>query len=231
MDEKKLNVEQAEDEIDLLELFALFWNHALLLLALTLGAGILAFWVSKFLITPRYNASIDLIVNTRQDTNATVTNDSINSAKSLASTYAVVIKSNIVLDEVIETLGLDMTYKELSGAIAVESVDSTQIMKITVENEDPALAGAIVQTIAQIAPDIIVDTVEAGSCKIVSKVEINDRPISPNILKNVAIAMLATLVVAYGCLFVQHLLHNYIEDDEDVQKQLDLPVLGLIPEV
>ena len=30
---------------------------------------------------------------------------------------------------------------------------------------------------------------------------------------------------------VNHLLHNYIVDDEDVQKKLDLPVLGFIPEV
>lgn len=230
MDENKVILEE-EEEIDLLELFSLLWNNILPLIALAVGAGILALLVCKFLITPQYTASIDLIVNTRQDNSATVTNDNINSAKSLASTYAVVIKSNLVLDEVIQTLGLDMTYKELAQTISVESVNSTQIMEITVKNADPALAGKIVEAIATIAPDMIVDTVEAGSCKIVSKVDINEKPVSPNTKRDVALAMVAAFVLAYGILVLNHLLHNYIEDDEDVQKQLDLPVLGLIPEI
>lgn len=220
-----------DDEIDLLELFALFWNHALMIAGISIAAGIICLVVCKFFVTPQYSASIDLIVNTRQDVNATVTNDNINSAKSLASTYAVVIKSNIVLDEVIETLNLGMTYTQLYDTISVESVDSTQIMKITAVNENPGLAGQIVQTIANLAPDMLVETVEAGSCKIVSKVEIDPKPVSPHTTRNVAIAMMAALFVSYGVVLVLHLLHNYIENDEDVQKQLGLPILGLIPEI
>lgn len=220
-----------DDEIDLLELFALFWNNLFMLLGLSIGAGLICFLVCKFFISPRYNASIDMIVNTRQDNSATVTNDNINSAKSMASTYAIVIKGNIVLDAVIQTLDLDTTYKQLSKDINVESVNSTQIIRITVENEDPELAGSIVEAIASIAPDVIVETVEAGSCKIVSKVEVNYDPVSPKTTRNVAIVSLVTLFISYGILFILHLLHNYIENDEDVLKQLDLPVLGLIPEI
>lgn len=223
--------EAEEYEIDLLELLILFRNHAIALVALMLGAGVLCLLVCKFLLTPRYEASIDMIVNSRQDTSSTITNDNITTAKNLASTYAIVIKSNLVLDEVIDTLGLELSYKELYNAVSVESVDSTQIIEITVENEDPQLAGKIVETIAAVAPDLLVDVVEAGSCKIVSKVEINNNPVFPSTQKYVAIVMVLTLFVSYGVFLLMHLLRNYIEDDEDVQKKLDLPVLGLIPEV
>ena len=45
------------------------------------------------------------------------------------------------------------------------------------------------------------------------------------------LAGLLGAVVVCGILVLAHLLHNTVVDDEDVQKKLGLPVLGLIPEV
>ena len=45
----------------------------------------------------------------------------------------------------------------------------------------------------------------------------------------VAAALISLLVC--GVLVLAHLLHDTVVDDEDVQKKLGLPVLGLIPEV
>ena len=172
-----------------------------------------------------------MIVNTRQDNTTTVSNDNITSAKNMIDTYAVIIKSNLVLNDVIQRLGLDITYSQLADSITVGSVNSTQIMAITVTNENPGLAGKIAQTIAEVAPDVIVEKVEAGSCKAVSDVEIGTTPVYPQTKKATLLCALAGMVAACALLVVSHLLHNYIVDDEDVQKKLDLPVLGFIPEV
>ncbi len=225
------NYEMEEDVIDLGELLRLLWNHALQIAAAGLAAALLCLMVCVFALTPRYEASVNLIVNAQQDGNASVTSDNINSARNLIDTYAVVIKSNIVLNDVIDQLGLDMTYNELLSSVAVDGIGSTQIMSITVTNEDPVLAGKIVQAIADTAPAVIVDKVEAGSCKAVSDVEITTNPVFPQTKKYVLIAALGGIVAACGVLVLNHLLHNYIVDGEDVQKKLDLPVLGLIPEV
>ena len=149
------------DEIDLLELARLLWSHALQIAAAGIAAAVICLLVCTFVLTPRYQASVNLIVNSRQDGNASITSDNINSARNLIDTYAVIIKSNIVLNDVIEQLGLDMTYRQLLACISVDGVGSTQIMSITVTNKDPALAGKIVQAIAETAPDVIVDKVEA----------------------------------------------------------------------
>ena len=149
----------------------------------------------------------------------------------MIDTYAVIIKSNLVLNDVIQRMGLDMTYSQLADSITVGSVNSTQIMAITVTNENPGLAGKIAQTIAEVAPDVIVEKVEAGSCKAVSDVEIGTTPVYPQTRKTMLLCALAGMVAACALLVVNHLLHNYIVDDEDVQKKLDLPVLGFIPEV
>lgn len=225
------NYEIDEEVIDLGELLRLLWSHILEIVAAGVAAAVICLLVCTFALTPRYQASINLIVNTRQDGQSTVTNDNISSAKNLIDTYAVVIKSNIVLNKVIDKLDLDMTYNQLRKIVDVASVDSTQIMSITVTDEDPKLAGKIAETIADIAPEIIVDKVEAGSCKTVSDVEIGTDPIFPQTTKYTALAAVAGIVVVCAILVVNHLLRNYIVDDEDVQKKLGLPVLGLIPEV
>ena len=220
-----------EYEIDLLELARLLWSHALQIAAAGIAAAVICLLVCTFALTPRYQASINLIVNARQDSNASVTSDNINSARNLISTYAVVIKSNIVLNDVIQQLGLDMTYRQLLSCVSVDSVGSTQIMSITVTNEDPVLAGKIVQAIAKTAPDVIVDKVEAGSCKVVSDVETTSSPVFPQTKKYVLLSALGGILAACALFIVEHLLHDYIVDSEDVQKKLALPVLGLIPEV
>ena len=219
------------DEIDLLELARLLWSHALQIAAAGIAAAVICLLVCTFVLTPRYQASVNLIVNSRQDGNASITSDNINSARNLIDTYAVIIKSNLVLNDVIQRMGLDITYSQLADSITVGSVNSTQIMAITVTNENPGLAGKIAQTIAEVAPDVIVEKVEAGSCKAVSDVEIGTTPVYPQTKKTMLLCALAGMVAACALLVVNHLLHNYIVDDEDVQKKLDLPVLGFIPEV
>lgn len=226
-----MDYKEEEDVIDLGELLRLLWSHVLLIIAAGLVAAVACFLVCTYALTPKYEASINMIVNTRQDGSTTVTNDNINSAKSMIDTYAVVIKSNTVLNQVIAELGLNETYDSLYNSVSVSSVDSTQIMQITVTDTDAALAGKITQTIANIVPDVIVEKVEAGSCKTVSDVAINTDPVFPQTQKYTVIAAVVGMLAVCAVLILQHLLHNMIVDDEDVQKKLDLPVLGLIPEV
>ena len=217
---------EEEEMIDLSELLRLLWSHVLQIVAVGLVAAVISFLVCTFALTPRYQASVNMIVNTRQDSTTTVSTDNITSAKNMIDTYAVIIKSNLVLNDVIQRMGLDITYSQLADSITVGSVNSTQIMAITVTNENPGLAGKIAQTIAEVAPDVIVEKVEA-----VSDVEIDTTPVYPQTKKTMLLCALAGMVAACALLVVNHLLHNYIVDDEDVQKKLDLPVLGFIPEV
>ncbi len=236
MDEKttmgqSLRSMEDEETIDLMEIARLLWAHIVQIVAAAVAAALICLLVCMFALTPKYQASINMIVNTRQDTTTTFTNDNFTSAKNLISTYAVIIKSNTVLNEVIDTLDLDMTYGQLYGMVSVTSVDDTQIMKVAVTDIDAKRAGEIAQTIADIVPDVLVEKVEAGSCKTVSDVSVNPNKVFPQTKKYVVMAGLLGAVAVCGVLVLAHLLHDTVVDDEDVQKKLGLPMLGLIPEV
>ena len=63
--------------------------HAVQIVAAAVAAALICLLVCMFALTPKYQASINMIVNTRQDTTTTFTSDNFNSAKNLISTYAV----------------------------------------------------------------------------------------------------------------------------------------------
>ena len=220
---------QNEDTIDLLELFGMLWQHIFQILICTVIGATVAFGVTKFLMVPQYRSSAMMIVNTRQDVNANVTSDQINSATKLVETYSIIVKSDTVLSRVIDDLGLNLNYGELKGKVTVKSVNSTQVMEISVEDADPAAAQIICQKITQVCPDLIKDAVEAGSVKVISAASTPVQPVSPNTLKNTAVGAMLGLVTCAGVLVLKMLLNNKINNDADVQKYLDLPVLGVIP--
>ena len=226
------NVEEQNDEIDLLDLCKLLWSKKVLIALVTIAGAIVGLLYSAIFIKPRYEASIDLIVNSRNDSSVgNISNDNITSAQKLAETYAVIIKENTVLLQVIEDLNLDMSYEKLSKMITVGSVNNTQVMSIVVNDTDPVRAEKIVNRLGKIAPPILVDAVQAGSCKVVSDVYSTGKPVSPNIMKNALIVALIMFIISCAVIIARDLLDNTFKSELDIQNATSLPVLGVLPSV
>lgn len=219
-----------EIEIDLWELFQILLKNWLWILLSTLGCAILGLLITMFLITPKYRAEATMIVNTRQDQTATVTNDQITSAQKLVDTYSIIIRSRRVIDPIMEKLNIEDDYESFVKNIIVESVNDTQVMSIQVENKDPEIALQVVQEIVDRAPGAIISTVEAGSVNVVSEPYVNSEvPVSPSKLKNTAIAAFIGLFISSGAFLLIAFLDNTFKSEEDIQKQLGLVTIGIIP--
>lgn len=221
---------EENEVIDLTEILSAVRQHLLELIFVTLAAALVGFTASKFLMNPKYESSALMIVNTRQDVNANVTSDQINSATKLVSTYSIIIKSDTVLQQVIDNLGLNLTYAKLNKRVTVAAVDDTQVMKITVQSDSPEWARQVCEQIITVAPDVIKEAVEAGSVKVISNPSLATEPFSPNIKKNTMLAAAVGFVLVIGIIVLQVLLDNKINTEEDVTKYLDMTVLGVIPQ-
>ena len=216
---------EENEVIDLTEILSAVRQHLLELIFVTLAAALVGFTASKFLMTPKYDSSALMIVNT-----ANVTSDQINSATKLVSTYSIIIKSDTVLQQVIDNLGLNLTYAKLNKRVTVAAVDDTQVMKITVQSDSPEWARQVCEQIITVAPDVIKEAVEAGSVKVISNPSLATEPVSPNIMKNTMLAAAVGFVLVIGIIVLQVLLDNKINTEEDVTKYLDMTVLGVIPQ-
>lgn len=226
-----MKMDEREVEIDLLQLVKALWEKAAYIVVVTVIFGIIGFVGSSMFLTPVYEASAKMIVNTRKDDNQNVTNDQLNSAKNLVDTYAIIIRSRDVLNQVISELDLHTSYGALASNVKVKAVNNTQVMQITVQGEDPVTALAVAKKILEIAPDILVEKVEAGSVKPVEQAYSSMQPVSPNNYKNGILVALFAFVFSCGIIVVGFLTDNTYKTDMDIYRDFELPILGVIPSV
>ena len=169
-----------------------------------------------------------MIVNTSSDADL-VSNDQVNSAKNLVSTYSFIITGSNVLTQVVDNLKLDMTYEELAKIISVDSVTDTQVFTVSAVTDDLETSKKIVREIIKVAPPEIEKAVEAGSCMIVSDLDYKTTPVSPDVAKYTAVAAFAGLLLALAFALYRVLSRTFLVTEKDITENLELPVLGVIP--
>lgn len=219
------------DTIDLVALIRVMKDKLVWILLSALIFGGIGYGVSTFVLTPKYEASINMIVNNQKNASTTATGDSLNSAQRLVDTYAIVIKSNTVLNQVIKELNLETSYEQLNSQVSVSSVNETQVMKISVKATDQETACEIVKEIADVSVDQVSEAVEAGSCKIVSDVYATGQPVYPDVQRKTLKAALLGIILCAGLFILQYLMDNTFRSEADIRNELDIPVLGVIPAV
>lgn len=226
-----MNQENREIEIDLLQLFKAIFSKAKYILLVAVIFGMCGFAGSKMFLKPLYEAGTKMIVIAQNDAAEDVSNDKLNSAKSLVDTYAIIVRSRGVLNQIKEELNLQMSYEQLASCISVKSVNKTEVMQVVVRHNDLNLAFAIVQKIEQLAPAAIDMVYGVGSVKITEPSYSKSYPVSPNNKSNAILAALVGLVLSCGVVVVLFLMDNTYKNDADVRDDLGVPVLGVIPKV
>lgn len=231
MEEKKESVQ--EKEIDLRVVFDVIRKNIIPIVLTVVIFAVGSYLYSKLFITKQYEAAAILIVNNISDNTTTVNSNELTAARSLADVYSIIIKSDTIMNEVINNLKLNTTPDQLKSAITVSTVDSTQVINISMKHTDASRAKEIVEEIINVAPPIIKEKVEAGSVKVISEARIsnNGAPVSPNSARNGMIGGLVGLVIVLAFVFIRELTNNTFKTEEDISRTLDIPLLGIIPEV
>ena len=149
----------------------------------------------------------------------------------LVTTYGEIVKSRVVTDEVINNLGLDLTYKEFTEKVNVNLVKDTEIIKIEVTDTNPQLATKIANETAQVFMKSVMDIMKVENIQVIDEAQVPESPINPRPKLNMAIAGVLGLMVSIFLVFLLEYLDNTIKTPEDVQRYLELPVIGTIPNI
>ena len=143
--------------------------------------------------------------------------------------YQVIITSRPVLDEVIQNLGLNMTYEQLKGRISVNNPSNTRFLEITVRDNDAYLAKKIVDELTRVSCRTTGEVMETQEPNIMDYGQVASSPVSPSMKKNAIIGGLLGFVLACAIIIIRFMLNDSIKTGEDVEKYLGLNVLGMIP--
>lgn len=219
-----------EETISLKELLQTLRKRLSLILSITFLAVLVSGIVSFFFLTPIYQASTQLLVNQTKSDQSTYQYNEVQTNLQLINTYNVIIKSSAILDKVIEELKLDMTVSELNEKITVQNEKDSQVVNLSVQDPDGGLAAKIANKTAEIFKKEIVKIMSVDNVSVIAKAEVaeNPSPIKPQPLMNIAIAMVVGLMAGAGVAFLLEYFDNTVKNEQEIEKLLGVPVLGVI---
>ena len=218
-------------EIDVMKLLLLYLSKWwLILLCAVVGAGIMFLYTKNF-ITPLYQAKVTIYVNNAVSGQQieSVSGSNLSASQQLVNTYVNILRSDTVLEKVVDSTGLDLTAEEIREIMSASQVDGTELFDIYISDPDPEMAAFIANKMAEVAPGEIEEFVEGSSTKIVDYAKVPEEPYTPSYKKNLALGAIAGILLIVVILTVRDLLDVRIKSEEDLAEISDLPVLGRIP--
>jgi capsular polysaccharide biosynthesis protein len=145
----------------------------------------------------------------------------------------VIIKSPAILEKVIDELELNQSVDQLSEKITINSQENSQVFSLTVQDSNSTKAVEIANTVSQTFQKEIKDIMNVDNVSVLAKAEIKDNPtpVKPNRVLNIVIAVVVGLMAGVGLTFLLEYMDNTIKDEDDIERLLELPILGSIQKI
>jgi capsular exopolysaccharide synthesis family protein len=154
-------------------------------------------------------------------------------SQSRVQSYVTTVATPVVLQPVIDKLGLDTTASELASQVKASTDLDTVLINIAVTDTSPVQAAAIAQAVGDSLIDAI-DTLErpkiggASPVKlsVVKPAEAPTTPSAPNTKLNLLIGLVAGAAAALITAVTRSLLDNRIRSESDLRRVTDAALLG-----
>lgn len=223
--------EMEEQVISLSEIFEALKKRWIMIVAITVVATLISGVLSFFVIDPVYETSTKLFIGKEESDETAYNTNDIQMYQKLLQTYAQAIKTRDLVGRAINGLSYDLEAENVVEALTVTPVTDTQILQIKYKSKDPQEAKDVLKNITEEFITTSKELVSNGNVKVIEEVQLPENPISPNKKMNIAIAFLLGLMVSVGLVFLLEYLDNTYKNKEQLEKELDIPVLGTIPDV
>lgn len=246
-----------EKEISIQEIIGILLGHIRMIIVVTILAGIAGYSYAKFVLPPQFTSSIKIYVTNgvkspeSEDANQINAQD-LNTARSLAATYIVILDDTSVYeaisDKLIQDYELDdlrnyFTIKmnedgkeyipegQIKKLISISAVNNTEVLQVTVTSEVPKFSADICTYISELAPEIIIRTTKAGYVETVSPAKVPTGPSGPNVMRYLILGMVAGMAVSIGITLLLSFLDNTVKSGEELKQRFGVPVLAEIPDI
>lgn len=220
-----------EQVIRLDELFEALKKRWLMIVSITLIATIISAALSFFVIKPQYEASTKVFIGKDEsDTQGYNQNDVIMYQK-LMKTYSETIKTRDLVSKALNKTSYDLDVENVLKSLTVVSVADTQILQIKYKSNNPEEAKDVIKEVSNEFIRTSKDLVPNGNIRVIEEVQLPEKPVSPNKKMNIAIAFLLGLMASVGLAFLLEFLDNTFKTKEQLERELEVPVIGLIPTV
>ncbi len=234
------------------DIISMLLSKIWLIILVTFLGGIVAFSISKFMISPKYSSHITMYVQSYKDISEDNNDGSISNSKQLVNTYREVMLDDAVMDALlievqkssyVEKYGITLdllreNYGVVAGttdtistaslrkSISIKTVDDTSAMVVTVTTKNAKLSAAVCNALAEIAPEKVEEAIGIGTINKIAEAKIYENPVSPSVIKNSIIGAFAALVIVVLVILAINFLDNSIKRASDLEERYKKPILG-----
>ncbi|CDB15518.1 capsule chain length determinant protein [Clostridium sp. CAG:221] len=191
----------------------------------TLVSGIFSF----FVISPTYEASTKIFIGKEGAESEGYNSSDVSMYQNLLKTYSELIKTKDLVNRAIDNSEYDLSVNDVLNGITVNTVAGTQILQVSYQSKSPSIAKNMLESVTNEFITKAEELVPNGNVKILESVELPKNPVAPNKTMNIAIAFILGMMVGFGIVFLLEYLDNTYKNKEQLEKDLDIPVLGVIP--
>ncbi len=227
-----------EEELDLLELFYVFWKKKVWLIIAIIWGLAMGILYTKYMVTPMYTSSVRVVLSKPTTeiasglygtTENVITQSDVTLNQSLIATYGEIMKSRKIATTVINNLSLNMNYSTLINSLDVSSVKNTDVIKLSVTVTEPELAAKIATEVVNVFTEEIVKIYNIKNISIIDEAEVNYAPVNVNYTKNAIIFAMVLFIFVAIIIFLIYYFDNTIKSKDEIEKLLEVPVLAVIP--
>ena len=182
---------------------------------------------TNFLKTPLYQSQAQVVL--LNDNSNTLTANDVQLSNNLVKTYAEIVKSNSVLEQVAKNLGNGYTAETLRNKLSISTVTSTQLITIKVTDKNNIEAQTIAGEIVKVFKKEIKSIYNIDNVQIVDTASLASSPYNINLVRQTALYAAIGLALGIGVTCAMYLLDTSIKDSETVENRVGLTVLGVVP--
>ena len=217
------------EEINIKDFLDYLKRYVLLIFAIIALFLVIVVVYEKNFKIPMYKSSTTLVLTqTNQAKETTITQDDLQINSKLVSTYSEIVKSKLVLQQVINNLNLDYTYKELYKNVYVENVQNTEILKVSVLDKDKQNSADIANKIASIFSKEVSKIYELNNVSIIDKAQV-PKDIANNTLKrDLVLAIFAAIFGSVAIIFIIYYFDDTIKLSENIEEEINMPLVAQI---
>lgn len=184
--------------------------------------------------TETYNAKVSFYVCSNpdyvSDTSVNLNGVDITTAMKLVQSYMIVLKSDTVMQAVIDELGLKCSPAALANSISYSAVEDTSIFYVYVANTDPKMAMEVANSVADVAPKEISRIVKSGGVEVVDYATMPTFATSSRSVAKFGLLGFAGGFAVVLCLAMLFgLLDTTVRRKYELRLAFNIPLLGDVP--
>ncbi|MEB7715526.1 Wzz/FepE/Etk N-terminal domain-containing protein [Staphylococcus equorum] len=216
-----------ESTLDLSQILQIIRKNIKLLIILPIICLLISAIVTFFFLDSKYQASTQVLVNQKESDSQMMAQE-VQSNIQLVNTYSEIVKSPRIIDKVSKELDRAYSTSELSNMVTVTNQAESQLLNIAVDSKNKNDSEHIANTVAQVFSKEVPDIMNVDNVSILSEANDTAKQVAPKPLVNLVISLVIGLILALLIIFVKELLDKRIKSEEDVENELNIPVLGSI---